>query len=226
LRTAAAGTHRRGCAGSTANWRSDPLSRVINTRLPTSQPSALLYWARIRERQFPTIHNISRDGSVMYRRGQPLEREDASVIWNVSQPGLENGSTAYGRYQSRETISKTMWGCIVNRLKWLGQMILTLIDMRMAACLGRSSSCCGARRVSPLTDKQSSESLSVGCERSDGRLHSERFWNARHRAEPACLGRQLILVRLFREVALDGKRDIAAPKQLICEETPRFGLRP
>src|SRR5258708_19053658 len=80
LRTAAACTHRRGCAGSTANWRSDPLSRVINTRLPTSQPSALLYWARIRERQFPTIHNISRDGSVMYRRDQPLEREDASVI--------------------------------------------------------------------------------------------------------------------------------------------------
>src|SRR5260370_6084081 len=80
LRTAAACTHRRGCAGSTANWRSDPLSRGINTRLPTSQPSALLYWARIPERQFPTIHNILRDGSVMYRRDQPLEREDASVI--------------------------------------------------------------------------------------------------------------------------------------------------
>src|SRR6266436_3244434 len=77
LRTAAACTHRRGCAGSTANWRSDPLSRGINTRLPTSQPSALLYWARIPERQFPTIHNILRDGSVMYRRDQPLECEEA-----------------------------------------------------------------------------------------------------------------------------------------------------
>src|SRR5258708_32169819 len=80
LRTAVTCTHRRGCAGSTASWRSDPLSRVINTRLPTSQPSALLYWARIPGRQFPTIHNVFRDGSVMYRRDQPLEREDASVI--------------------------------------------------------------------------------------------------------------------------------------------------
>src|SRR6266478_9234430 len=60
-----------------ANWRSAPLSRVINTRLPTSQPSALSYWARIPERQFQTIHNILRDGSAMYRSDQPLECEEA-----------------------------------------------------------------------------------------------------------------------------------------------------
>src|SRR6266851_2372545 len=53
---------------------------LIPTRLPTLQPSALLYWARIPERQFPTIHNILRDGSVTSRRDQPLEREDTSVI--------------------------------------------------------------------------------------------------------------------------------------------------
>jgi len=63
-----------------ANWRCGPLSRVINTRLPTSQPSALLYWARIPERQYLTIHSILRDGSVVYRKDRPLEREDASVI--------------------------------------------------------------------------------------------------------------------------------------------------
>ena len=30
------------------------------------------------ERQFQTIHNILRDGSVMYRSGQPLEHEEAN----------------------------------------------------------------------------------------------------------------------------------------------------
>src|SRR5882762_3784975 len=49
----AACTRRRGCAGSTANWRCGRSSRVIDTRLPTSRHSALLYWARIPERQFP-----------------------------------------------------------------------------------------------------------------------------------------------------------------------------
>src|SRR5712672_4368781 len=77
LRTMAACTRRRGCAGSTANWRCGRSSRVIDIRLPTSHYSALLYWARIPERQFPTIFNISRDGSVMYRRDQPLECEEA-----------------------------------------------------------------------------------------------------------------------------------------------------
>src|SRR5580692_10598410 len=69
--------HRRGCAGSTANWQCGPLSLVINTRSPTSQPSALLYWARIPDLQFPVICNTSHDGSVRYRRDQPLECEDA-----------------------------------------------------------------------------------------------------------------------------------------------------
>jgi hypothetical protein len=55
--------------------RSGRSSPVIDTRLPTSQHSAPLYWARIRERQYPAIYNISHDGSVMYRRDEPLERE-------------------------------------------------------------------------------------------------------------------------------------------------------
>src|SRR6266404_8522123 len=62
-----------------ANWRCGPLSRVINTRLPTSPPSALSYWARIPERQFPTVRNILHAGSAMYRKGQPLEREAQDV---------------------------------------------------------------------------------------------------------------------------------------------------
>src|ERR1700736_1330958 len=79
----AACTRRRGCAGSTANWRCGRSSRVIDTRLPTSRYSALLYWARILARQFPTIYDISHDGSVMYRRDQPLEREDAKCPYHA-----------------------------------------------------------------------------------------------------------------------------------------------
>src|SRR5258708_12114596 len=83
LRAAATRTHTRGCAGLTTNWRCGPLSRVINTPLPTSQPSALLYWARIPERQSPAIHKILRDGSVRYRGDQPLVREDASTFLSI-----------------------------------------------------------------------------------------------------------------------------------------------
>jgi hypothetical protein len=99
----AACTRRRGCAGSTANWRCGRSSRVIDTRLPTSQYSALLYWARIPERQFPTIYNISHDGSVMYRRDQPLEREDAnsSVFVELSSRDLRFGRSVEGCTRSR-----------------------------------------------------------------------------------------------------------------------------
>src|ERR1700726_3128197 len=94
----AACTHRRGCAGSTANWRSGRSSRVIDTRLPISQYSALLYWARIQERQFPTIYNISHDGSVMYRRDQPLEREDAKC-WDLAATALCNSKLQIIRFR-------------------------------------------------------------------------------------------------------------------------------
>src|SRR5258708_11747003 len=95
----AACTRRRGCTGSTANWRCGRSSRVIDTRLPTSQYSALLYWARIPERQFPTIYNISHDGSGMYRRDQPLEREDtnSSVFVELSSRDLRFGHSVARR---------------------------------------------------------------------------------------------------------------------------------
>src|SRR6267378_2001365 len=110
----AACTRRRGCAGSTANWRCGRSSRVIDTRLPTSQYSALLYWARIPERQFPTIYNILHDGSVMYRRDQPLEREDAIVIASrttESSPRLMTDRCGHReRHGYRSTVSGSCTG--------------------------------------------------------------------------------------------------------------------
>jgi hypothetical protein len=59
---------------SLAQWRSGRSSRVIDIQLPASEHGAFSYWAIMLERQFAAIHNVSHDGSVMYRRYQPRKR--------------------------------------------------------------------------------------------------------------------------------------------------------